>query len=401
LHVRLNESINREYKGIGSAPVKSMKAVLALYYRYYQDLIEDTVVDGHGGPSERTESQNKMTSRSSSLSSTRQDPSKNPVPIPLHALIPLNASGAMKTRKREVDNPVTHNLLPNSIDQVPANLRGIQAPRKRKNMTAEVDGNPEGTVQENHKRVRGRPRGDKQKPYICPVAAMENALAYTAARREASERVKGTDSLSNSSLTDSAYVPDGGSNLPNSTTLPSSSSSPTLNPSHQSLIPLNNVTKIAATIDSSLSNALNLPGTKNRPAKKKAKTAAAKYRNYFNLYWIKNSRLPCIYYDIFGGEDRDRFKVLPICCDMYHYDVQVESVMIPSWPVCPDVCALSITVNPFQLLPSSSAAIPSSSAAILSGSPNLYLVIFHNTSPFSNPLAPALSLPLLPLPLSF
>jgi hypothetical protein len=365
--VRLNESINREYKGIGSAPVKSMKAVLALYYRYYQDLVEDTDVDGQGGPSERTESQNKMTSRSSSLSPTRQDPSKKPIPIPLHALIPSNASGAMKTRKREVDKPISHNLLPNSIDQLPANLRGIKAPRKRKDMTAEVDGDPEETLQEDHKRVRGRPRADKQKPFICPVAAMENALAYTAARREASERVKGsksagggkrTDSSSNPSLTDIVYVPDGGSNLSKSTTLPSSSSSssssPTLNPSHQSLIPLNNVTKIAATIDSSLSNAPKLPGTKNRPAKKKAKTAAAKYRNYFNLYWIKNSRLPCIYYDIFGGEDRDRFKVLPICCDMYHYDVQVESEKISSWPVCP-VCVRtlhhckSVSIAPFLL----------------------------------------------------
>jgi hypothetical protein len=46
--------------------------------------------------------------------------------------------------------------------------------------------------------------------------------------------------------------------------------------------------------------------------------------NYFNLYWIKNSCLPCIYYDILGGEERETFMVQPICCRTYHYTVKVD-----------------------------------------------------------------------------
>jgi hypothetical protein len=317
VRVRLNESIVREYRGIGSPPVKSLKSVLAMCYRYFQDLIEDTEVDGSGGPSERQESQNKATSLSSTPSPTHQDASKNPIAILSHALIPATAFDGMKTRKSNVLDAMTLNVMPISIPQLPADPRDIRAEKERKERTADLDGNPKETLQEGHNWARGRPRADKQKLDICPVVAMENDLAYTTARRDASEGAKGsksagggrgTRSSSNRSLTDSVYVPDGGSNLP----------------SQLSLIPLSNVTKRAIASDGSLSNALPLPGMNSRQAEKKVKTAASVFGDYFGLYWIRNSSLPCVYYELEREEVReDQFHVQPICCNLYHYYVQV------------------------------------------------------------------------------
>jgi hypothetical protein len=52
--------------------------------------------------------------------------------------------------------------------------------------------------------------------------------------------------------------------------------------------------------------------------------------DYFNLFWIKNLSLPCIYYEVGGGgkKDRKRFQVQPICCNDFKYSTQVSQTEV-------------------------------------------------------------------------
>ena len=50
----------------------------------------------------------------------------------------------------------------------------------------------------------------------------------------------------------------------------------------------------------------------------------ARRRSVFNMYWIPKSRLPCLYYDTPEAELEDKFQVLPVCCESYHYQCDVS-----------------------------------------------------------------------------
>ena len=156
-----------------------------------------------------------------------------------------------------------------------------------------------------------------------PRSALQNAQAYAALRRVAvnAERDAGLNGTSNSDK----------NSLPASSSTSSSTSSSSSSESHQSLLEGDNKTTL---INNKRTNSRHNAKLKlkeeselRRLLLKKTKADQQKNvpRNYFNLYWIKNSRLPCIYYDKLGGEERDRFNVLPICCTTYHYTVQVST----------------------------------------------------------------------------
>ena len=46
--------------------------------------------------------------------------------------------------------------------------------------------------------------------------------------------------------------------------------------------------------------------------------------NFINMYWIRRSCLPAVFYDEIGLEETDSFWILPICCTTYHYPVCVK-----------------------------------------------------------------------------
>ena len=190
--------------------------------------------------------------------------------------------------------------------------------------------------------------------------ALENAKAYAALRRDAvkvvKEKGKGTSNLNEIAVTRT----DNHSQLASSS---SSSSSFSSSSSSSHLYSVEGDEKLnlnKSKPDSSRQNArqkLKEEKLLKRMFLKKIKAEQLKNlpRNYFNLYWIKNSRLPCIYYDKLGGEERDRFNVLPICCTTYHYTVLVSTSSPSPYPIhllyyCP-FPSLSIPLPPPLLLP--------------------------------------------------
>ena len=250
------------------------------------------------------------------------------------AHIPSTASSAIRGNRNKRSRVILPDSRPSTrmVSNLPANLKDIKAPKKRNRVATELEGTPgmkshADTTQESHNRKRVRLQYDKTNPQ-----AIENAKACKAALRVPGGGTQGSNSLGNgqgtfsssvSGLKNNHCVPDLRPKPSNSTTLSfTSSSSSTLNPSRQSIILLGNVSEPAVT------NTLSLPGTKKRPTKKKVK-AVVQYRDYFNMYWIKNSLLPCIYDDVAGGENRYSFEVQPICCSTNHFYVKVEKNCSP------------------------------------------------------------------------
>jgi hypothetical protein len=247
------------------------------------------------------------------------------------AHIPSTASSAIRGNRKKRSRVILPDSRPSTrmVSNLPANHKDIKAPMKRNRVATELEGTPgmkshADTTQESHNRKRVRLQDDKMNP-----RAIENAKACKAALRVTGGGTQSSNSLVNgqgtasssvSGLKNNHCVPDCRPKPSNSTTLSftsSSSSSSTLNPSCQSVVPQGNVSEPAVT------NTHSLPGTKKRPTKKKLK-AVVQYGEYFNMYWIENCLLPCIYYDVAGGENGNCLNVLFICRTRFHYDVQVE-----------------------------------------------------------------------------
>ena len=153
--------------------------------------------------------------------------------------------------------------------------------------------------------------------------AMENALAYSAQRKNSVEPMAlkgvGKENAINIDQESSSFSTLS-STLSAASLLPvvaSSSSSPLID----SMI---NQEKDTFLLSKQTVNPIMTQKQKMKVVKKKTKLPQEYEKNFFNLYWIKNSRLPCIYYDTLGGEERDKFMVLPICCTTYHYTVMVR-----------------------------------------------------------------------------
>ena len=252
------------------------------------------------------------------------------------AHIPSTASSAIRGNRNKRSRVILPDSRPSTrmVSNLPANLKDIKAPKKRNRVAAELEGTPgmkshADTTQESHNRKRARLQDDKMNPQ-----AIENAKACKAALRVTGGRTQGSNSLGNgqgtasssvSGLKNNHCVPDLRPKPSNTTTLSfksSSSSSSALNPSRQSIIPQGNVSEPAVT------NALSLPGTKKRPTKKKLR-AVVHYGDYFNMYWVENCLLPCIYHKTEEVEKINCLKVLFTCRTRFHDYEQVEKYCSP------------------------------------------------------------------------